>query len=151
VPWPFRDLFNALFRAHSVSASTRTTTRYLFARLHALRRSQSDILLLSQTYNNPRVSLVSIKGNPIKTVGGKDGMITLSDGTSYGPFDAIITAIGFDAMTGSLEKIDITGRNGLKLKKAWEAGPSTYLGLFIHGWLDRVARHLDRRTNANLI
>jgi hypothetical protein len=91
-------------------------------------------------------------------------MITLADGSSYGPFDAIITAIGFDAMTGSLEKIDITGRNGMKLKKAWEAGPSTYLGLFIHGgftlirggtWTNeafyRIPKHVPhRRTRVSL-
>jgi len=86
-----------------------------------------------QTINNPRVKLVSIKGNPIKTV-TKEGLITLEDGSSHGPFDAVITAIGFDVMTGSLDKIDITGRNRLTLKKAWEAGPSNYLGLFIRGF-----------------
>ena len=31
--------------------------------------------------------------------------------------DAIVYAIGFDAMTGALDKIDITGRGGVKLKE----------------------------------
>lgn len=46
------------------------------------------------TYNRPNVKLVNIKGNPLKTVGGADGKIVLEDGSSYGPFDAIVTATG---------------------------------------------------------
>ncbi len=43
--------------------------------------------------------------------------------------DAIVFATGFDAMTGTLLKIDIRGRNGARLSDKWEAGPRTYLGL----------------------
>jgi cyclohexanone monooxygenase len=86
------------------------------------------------TYNRENVKLVGIAKNPLKSVGGKDGMITLEDGTSYGPFDAIVAAIGFDAMTGTLERINIVGKDGLTLKKAWEAGPVNYIGLFVHGF-----------------
>ena len=46
----------------------------------------------------------------------------------------LIYAIGFDAMTGSLERIDIQGRDGLKLKDKWAAGPLTYLGLTVSGF-----------------
>ena len=38
-------------------------------------------------------------------------------------------ATGFDAMTGTLFKVDIQGRAGGKLKDKWHAGPRTYLGL----------------------
>ncbi|KAI9004953.1 cyclohexanone monooxygenase [Hyaloraphidium curvatum] len=86
------------------------------------------------TYNRPNVSLVSIKDNPIAKTGGADGKIVLKDGSEYGPFDAIVFAIGFDAMTGSLDKINIVGREGRTLKQEWEAGPVNYLGLFIHGF-----------------
>lgn len=37
-------------------------------------------------------------------------------------------------MTGSLLKIDIEGRDGLKLKDAWHAGPRNYLGLQVPGF-----------------
>lgn len=77
------------------------------------------------TYNRHNVRLVDISKTPIDeftpqgvSVGGKE----------YA-FDAIVMATGFDAMTGSLNKIDIRGRNGLKLKDKWAAGPRTYLGL----------------------
>jgi cyclohexanone monooxygenase len=46
----------------------------------------------------------------------------------------LIYAIGFDAMTGALERIDIRGRDGLKLKDKWAAGPMTYLGLTVSGF-----------------
>ena len=43
--------------------------------------------------------------------------------------DDLILAIGFDAMTGRLAKINIEGRDGLALRDAWAAGPRSYLGL----------------------
>ena len=44
-------------------------------------------------------------------------------------FDSIVFATGFDAMTGTLFKVDIRGRDGQSLKQKWRAGPRTYLGL----------------------
>ena len=49
-------------------------------------------------------------------------------------FDAIVFATGFDAMTGTLTRMDIRGREGLSLKEKWEAGPKTYLGLMSAGF-----------------
>ena len=48
--------------------------------------------------------------------------------------DALVLATGFDAMTGSVAKIDISGRNGQTLNQKWEAGPRTYLGLMTAGF-----------------
>ena len=39
------------------------------------------------------------------------------------PFDAIVYATGFDAMTGALVAVDIAGRDGLTLKQKWAAWP----------------------------
>ncbi|MEQ8698738.1 MAG: cyclohexanone monooxygenase, partial [Bauldia litoralis] len=41
---------------------------------------------------------------------------------------------GFDAMTGALNRIDIRGRDGKRLRDKWEAGPRTYLGLAVGGF-----------------
>ena len=49
-------------------------------------------------------------------------------------FDTLVYATGFDAMTGALQKIDIQGRNGEKLRDHWEAGPRSYLGLQVNGF-----------------
>ena len=48
--------------------------------------------------------------------------------------DCIVFATGFDAMTGTLLRIDIRGRGGVSLKEKWHAGPRTYLGLGIAGF-----------------
>jgi cyclohexanone monooxygenase len=48
--------------------------------------------------------------------------------------DALVLATGFDAMTGSVAKIDIRGRNGQTLNEKWAEGPKTYLGLMSAGF-----------------
>ena len=49
-------------------------------------------------------------------------------------FDAIVYATGFDAMTGPVVAVDITGRDGVALREKWADGPSTYLGLTTVGF-----------------
>jgi len=46
----------------------------------------------------------------------------------------IIFATGFDAMTGPLLRMNITGRDGRQLKEAWSTGPRSYLGLQVPGF-----------------
>jgi cyclohexanone monooxygenase len=48
--------------------------------------------------------------------------------------DALVLATGFDAMTGSVAKIDIRGRNGVTLNQKWAEGPKTLLGLMTAGF-----------------
>ena len=48
--------------------------------------------------------------------------------------DALVLATGFDAMTGSVAKIDIRGRDGQTLNQKWAEGPKTYLGLMSAGF-----------------
>ena len=43
-------------------------------------------------------------------------------------------ATGFDAMTGSLLRIDVRGEHGLALRDKWAHGPLTYLGLQVAGF-----------------
>ena len=78
-----------------------------------------------ETYNRENVKLVDISKKPIQRQ-VTDGIIV--DDQLY-PFDSIIFATGFDAMTGSIFNVDIKGRDGLALKEKWNAGPKTYLGL----------------------
>ncbi|MCW5761221.1 MAG: NAD(P)/FAD-dependent oxidoreductase, partial [Phenylobacterium sp.] len=82
------------------------------------------------TFNRPNVSLVDIADEPI------EGITPAGVKTSAGEYavDAIVYAIGFDAMTGALSKIDIRGRGGRRLTEAWSAGPRTYLGLMTAGF-----------------
>ena len=83
-----------------------------------------------KTYNRDNVTLINVRDTPIERL-TKTGLIV--DDTAF-DFDMIIFATGFDAMTGSLLKIDVTGREGVKLADKWAAGPTTYLGLGVHGF-----------------
>ncbi|MDI3408785.1 flavin-containing monooxygenase [Streptomyces cavernicola] len=84
-----------------------------------------------ETYNREHVRLVSLRENAIERIDGHD--VVLADGERV-ELDALVLATGFDAMTGSLDRIDIRGRGGQLLKDAWSAGPRTYLGLGTDGF-----------------
>ena len=83
-----------------------------------------------ETYNRDNVSLVNLRRTPIEKI-TEDGIET-SQGARA--FDAIIYATGFDAMTGPLLRVDIRGRGGKRLVDAWIDGPTSYLGIAIHGF-----------------
>ena len=82
------------------------------------------------TFNRPNVKLVDIRSNPIEQISAN---AVRAGGKDY-EFDALVLATGFDAMTGSVAKIDIRGRNGLTLNQKWAEGPKTYLGLMSAGF-----------------
>ena len=48
--------------------------------------------------------------------------------------DTIVFATGFDAMTGPLLRLGITGRDGRALAEHWADGPRSYLGLQVAGF-----------------
>jgi len=83
-----------------------------------------------ETYNLPHVKLVDVSKTPIERF-TKDGIVV--DGTEY-MVDAIVSATGFAAMTGSFDKIKITGRSGRTLAEKWSGGPRAYLGLASEGF-----------------
>jgi cyclohexanone monooxygenase len=83
-----------------------------------------------ETYNLPHVKLVEVSKTPIERFTA-DGIEV--NGIEY-PLDAVICATGFAAMTGSFDKIGITGRNGLTLAEKWRAGPRAYLGVATAGF-----------------
>ena len=82
------------------------------------------------TYNKPHVKLVDVSKTPIERFTA-EGIVVA--GKTY-PLDAVVCATGFAAMTGSYEKIRITGRDGLTLAEKWRAGPRTYLGVASAGF-----------------
>ena len=82
------------------------------------------------TFNRSNVKLVSVKETPIESI-DPTGIVV---GGTHFDVDAIVLATGFDAMTGTLAKIDIVGRCGQKLVDDWSDGPRTYLGLGVDGF-----------------
>jgi cation diffusion facilitator CzcD-associated flavoprotein CzcO len=87
-----------------------------------------------EVYNRDNVELVDIKETPIERI-TPNGIKTSE--REFG-FDIIIYATGFDAITGSFDKIDFRGAGGVKLKDVWKSGPETYLGLMVHGFPNMV-------------
>ncbi|MCC8979537.1 flavin-containing monooxygenase [Bradyrhizobium acaciae] len=83
-----------------------------------------------ETYNLPHVKLVDVSKTPIERI-TRDAIVV--DGTEY-KVDAIVSATGFAAMTGSFDKIAVTGRGGRTLAEKWRAGPRAYLGLASEGF-----------------
>ncbi|MEH2703440.1 NAD(P)/FAD-dependent oxidoreductase [Bradyrhizobium elkanii] len=83
-----------------------------------------------EVYNRDNVELVDIKETPIERITPEGIRTTDKD---YA-FDIIIYATGFDAITGSFDKIDFRGAHGARLKEKWTHGPATYLGLMVDGF-----------------
>jgi cation diffusion facilitator CzcD-associated flavoprotein CzcO len=81
-----------------------------------------------EVYNQDNVALVDITETPIERI-TPEGIKT-SD-REYA-FDIIIYATGFDAITGSFDRIDFRGSGGVRLKDKWKSGPETYLGIMVH-------------------
>src|SRR5690606_5136933 len=49
-------------------------------------------------------------------------------------FDTILLATGFDAVTGSIRRIDVRGRDGRALADYWSDGPKTAYGISVNGF-----------------
>jgi cation diffusion facilitator CzcD-associated flavoprotein CzcO len=83
-----------------------------------------------ETFNRANVTLVDLRETPITEITAAGLRTTDAD---Y-DLDIIVFATGFDAMTGSLMKIDVRGGDGLGLRHKWESGPVTYLGVQVAGF-----------------
>ncbi|KAI4664054.1 uncharacterized protein J4E79_003554 [Alternaria viburni] len=85
-----------------------------------------------EMYNKSNVSLVDIseKGTPIQEITEKGIKTTEKEQE----FDYIISATGYDALTGGLKQIDIRGPSGESLSEHWKDGVKTYLGMAVAGF-----------------
>ena len=83
-----------------------------------------------ETFNRDNVTLLDARSTPIEEITPRGVRMR---GHEY-EVDAIVYATGFDAMTGTLFGMGITGRDGLRLQDKWRDGPRTYLGLTTRGF-----------------
>ncbi len=83
-----------------------------------------------EMFNRDNVTLVDISNKGIEML-TESGL--RAEGKDYN-LDMIIYATGFDAMTGSVTRIEITGANGQTIQEKWADGPHTYIGLSISGF-----------------
>ena len=87
-----------------------------------------------ETFNRPNVTLVDVRSAPITAITASGVRLGQGDAATEYDVDAIVFATGFDAMTGTLTRIDIRGREGVTLAEKWAEGPKTYLGLMTAGF-----------------
>jgi cation diffusion facilitator CzcD-associated flavoprotein CzcO len=83
-----------------------------------------------EVYNQPNVRLIDINETPIERITAT-GIRTSAEDLA---FDMIIYATGFDALTGSFDRIDIRGVDGLRLRDAWKDGPQSFIGMQVVGF-----------------
>ena len=83
-----------------------------------------------EVYNQPNVTLVDIKETPIERI-TPTGIRTSN--AEY-EFDIIVFATGFDALTGSFDRIDIRGEGGVTLEEKWTGGAQTLMGMLVEGF-----------------
>ena len=83
-----------------------------------------------EIYNQDNVELVSILNTPIEEI-TETGLRTADRAFE---FDMIVYATGFDAITGSFDRIDIRGEGGRTLRDKWKGGPKTFVGVMVNGF-----------------
>lgn len=83
-----------------------------------------------ETFNRDNVTLVDCIATPIEEI-TPSGIRTSAEEIEL---DVIIGATGFDALTGALLAIDITGKQGCSLREKWAHGARNYLALTMAGF-----------------
>jgi cation diffusion facilitator CzcD-associated flavoprotein CzcO len=83
-----------------------------------------------EAFNRDNVTLVDCISEPIEEI-TPGGIRTRAQEIKL---DVIIAATGFDALTGALLAIDITGKNGRSLREKWADGARNYLGMVMEGF-----------------
>jgi len=122
-----------------------------------------------EAFNRDNVTLVDLREDPIERFTATS-VITRS---GEHPIDMLVLATGFDAISGSMLRLDPKGRGGVSLKERWHDRFHNYLGLMIGGfpnlfmihgpgspgvfynmplgaerqmdWIGRFMRHLDEQ------
>jgi cation diffusion facilitator CzcD-associated flavoprotein CzcO len=80
-----------------------------------------------EVFNQDNVTLVSMLDTPIERI-TPAGIRTTE--TDY-EFDIIVYATGFDAVTGSYDRVDIRGVGRQRLSDKWKGGPTTFVGVMV--------------------
>lgn len=82
-----------------------------------------------ETYNRDNVTLVDLREDPIDHITA-NSIITQS---GEHPLDMLVLATGFDAITGTLLRLNPRGRDGVALEDRWRERFNSYLGVMIPG------------------
>jgi cation diffusion facilitator CzcD-associated flavoprotein CzcO len=90
-----------------------------------------------QAYNRDNVSLVDMRTEPIERF-TKTGVVTEKGEL---PIDMLVLATGFDAISGSMLRLNPKGRGGVSLEEKWKDQFHNYLGLSVNGFPNLFMLH----------
>jgi cation diffusion facilitator CzcD-associated flavoprotein CzcO len=83
-----------------------------------------------EAYNRDNVELVDLREDPIERF-TESSVVTRS---GEHPIDMLVLATGYDAISGSMLRLNPKGRGGVSLKDRWTDRFHNYLGLTISGF-----------------
>lgn len=83
-----------------------------------------------ETYNRDNVTLVDLRNDPIERF-TRNSVVTKS---GEHPIDMLVLATGFDAISGTMLRLNPKGRGGVSLKERWKDRFHNFLGLTIGGF-----------------
>ena len=83
-----------------------------------------------ETYNRDNVTLVDLREDPIERF-TETSVITAS---GEHPIDMLVLATGYDAISGSMLRLNPKGRGGVSLKERWTERFHNYLGMTVNGF-----------------
>jgi len=83
-----------------------------------------------EAFNRDNVTLVDLREDPI--VRFTEASVVTRSGEH--PIDMLVLATGFDAISGSMLRLNPKGRGGISLKERWRDRFHNYLGLMIAGF-----------------
>ena len=90
-----------------------------------------------ETFNRDNVTLVDLREDPIERF-TTDSVVTKS---GEHPIDMLVLATGFDAISGSMLRLNPTGRGGVRLEERWRDRFHNYLGMTISGFPNLFVIH----------
>ncbi len=83
-----------------------------------------------ETFNRDNVTLVDLREDPIERF-TPTSVVTR---TGEHPIDMLVLATGFDAISGSMLRLNPKGRGGMSLQERWQDRFHNYLGMAISGF-----------------
>jgi cation diffusion facilitator CzcD-associated flavoprotein CzcO len=90
-----------------------------------------------EAFNRDNVTLVDLREDPIE----RFTPTSVRTRSGEHPIDILVLATGFDAISGSMLRLDPKGRGGVRLKERWKDRFHNYLGLAIAGFPNLFVIH----------
>ena len=90
-----------------------------------------------ESFNRDNVTLIDLRDDPIERF-TPSSVLTQ---TAEHPIDILVLATGFDAISGTMLRLDPKGRDNLSLKERWKGRFHNYLGMTIGGFPNMFMIH----------